>query len=558
MDATRFDSLVRAFAQGSTRRRLVTLLGTVLFSSVVFGLADDDAAAERPHDRVKRRSKQRNRKQRNEHHRKQRRRRNDRNANNGGGGNTGGKTPGACAPNGNACQQNGDCCGRNCFNQRCSNSPNQCNGIACPNGAAGCCSGNCCVSPANQCNGVGECCAPDCTNKQCGPDGCGNGGSCGTCPAGSECNAATGKCLCTPQTCPNGCCDSNGVCQPGNTEQACGDGGVTCTQCGSNQHCSTQTGTCRDNPPCSAETCPNGCCNLENGFHVCRTDLRGCAPGGACCSGCCDNNGQCQDGDDDGACGAGGSRCIACDPLEQCDRGRCQCDANNCPGCCLGGPGNPGFCEQGNTDQFCGFGGVLCITCPTGTTCNGQGHCTCINTNQFCGTGTNCIACPEGTECNGQGQCVCTAQSCLASSGRSCQNNQCLCDWDLCDGCCAGGLCQPNSAGACRTDGEACTACPGGQQCVVADSSQHLMACCPNGAWHSCGVGGVCCPNNLSCDDQGQTCSADVCCAGGGGCCYKDDSEPDCCAGGCCPEEAPNCCSLAPNQWVCSDEDCPS
>src|SRR5262249_13546761 len=46
--------------------------------------------------------------------------------------------------------------------------------------------------------------------------GGGGGGGLGGCES-------PGQCICTPLTCPNGCCDANGVCQPGNTEQACGD-----------------------------------------------------------------------------------------------------------------------------------------------------------------------------------------------------------------------------------------------------------------------------------------------------------------------------------------------
>lgn len=189
MDAGRFDSLVRAFSGGATRRRLMALAAALPLSGVLLNLAEDDAVARRG---------KRNKKQ---HHRKQRRRKKN---NDNGGGSNGGATPGSCAPNGNACQQNSDCCGGNCFAQVCAAAVATCDGDGCPSGATGCCSGNCCSSPANQCNSLGQCCAPNCAGKQCGADGCGNGGVCGTCAAGQTCNGV-GQCVSSCTVCPSGC-----------------------------------------------------------------------------------------------------------------------------------------------------------------------------------------------------------------------------------------------------------------------------------------------------------------------------------------------------------------
>lgn len=36
---------------------------------------------------------------------------------------------------------------------------------------------------------------------------------------------------CTPQSCPNGCCDTTGMCQLGSTPNACGRSGALCTAC---------------------------------------------------------------------------------------------------------------------------------------------------------------------------------------------------------------------------------------------------------------------------------------------------------------------------------------
>ena len=68
MDASRFDALVRAFATGGTRRRLLRLVAALPFGGAL--LAGEDAAgADRPHERLGRRTKQRNHKQRAERRR---------------------------------------------------------------------------------------------------------------------------------------------------------------------------------------------------------------------------------------------------------------------------------------------------------------------------------------------------------------------------------------------------------------------------------------------------------------------------------------------------------
>ena len=374
MDPRRFDSLVRTFAAAGTRRRVIAVLAALPIVGGLADLAPDEVEAEKPRDRIKRRKDAHRRKRRNR--KRQNNKNNNRKKNNGGGGKGVGK-PDACALNGQACQQNSDCCKGNCFNQVCANPPNQCAGKNCPDGTTGCCDvDGCCASPTNQCNPGGLCCAPNCGGKQCGPDGCGGNGTCGSCAPGQTCNLATAQCegpVCSAASCPNGCCDENGECQPGTAHQQCGRGGVACEDCSQYQYCSSETGTCRDNPPCGPETCPKGCCvPQQNGPDICDTTRQGCTPGGACCDGCCDSSGTCLSGKDDGACGLNGSDCMVCNDLDPlCDNGRCQCDANNCPnGCCSNGPGNPGQCFI-DDPRFCGTNGVACAACPDGLACNG-------------------------------------------------------------------------------------------------------------------------------------------------------------------------------------------
>jgi hypothetical protein len=56
----------------------------------------------------------------------------------------------------------------------------------------------------------------------------------------TACGTPAARCL--PSDCPNGCCDSAGVCQPGVLETACGQSGSACGVCTAGQFC--QTGIC--------------------------------------------------------------------------------------------------------------------------------------------------------------------------------------------------------------------------------------------------------------------------------------------------------------------------
>ena len=65
MESRRFDSLVRTFAAASTRRRVLAVLAALPLVSEILGLAPDEAAAEKPRDRIKRRKDANRRKRRN-------------------------------------------------------------------------------------------------------------------------------------------------------------------------------------------------------------------------------------------------------------------------------------------------------------------------------------------------------------------------------------------------------------------------------------------------------------------------------------------------------------
>jgi hypothetical protein len=91
-----------------------------------------------------------------------------------------------------------------------------------------------------------------------------------------------------------GCCDTSGVCRPGNTDHACGMGGASCMDC-------TVTGG----------VCVNGACAIS-----------ACGP--ANCSGCC-AQGVCVPlaSQTDNKCGSGGAACVICRAMHLCCPGYC-------------------------------------------------------------------------------------------------------------------------------------------------------------------------------------------------------------------------------------------
>lgn len=476
MDSRRFDALTRAFAIEGTRRRILAALAALPLGGLV-ALDEDEATAERPRDRLKRRHQQRNRKRRN-----QRRRKRDNSNNNNGG--KGGAKPGNCTPNGQACNRNNDCCNGNCFGQVCSNTVNQCGGATCNPAAPGCCPNDgCCGSPANQCNAAELCCTPNCANRECGPDGCGNSGTCGSCQKGQSCDVATGQCLgaaCSPASCPNGCCDNDGDCHPGTTVQACGTGGVSCKSCQGTQS-SCQNGQCRCTAQCQGKQCGDDGCGGSCG---------NCPTGQTCTA-----SGQCQ------------QTPLQC--LETCNGATMCCDAEN-------------NCVSGTTNQSCGSFGSQCLDCRPGFICNSTGQCECTPSCQgkTCGDdgcGGSCGTCPINQFCHEQNNPT---------------NWQCAdkCTPDNCgNGCCdATGTCQQGNANAaCGTFGTPCKTCdPNCQVCVERTSDKNGVGL----DWicaHRCRCGLCGCPEHCNapatCDETLQTCCTPamefVPCSDDGPCC---------------------------------------
>ncbi|MBN2494943.1 MAG: hypothetical protein JXR96_10165, partial [Deltaproteobacteria bacterium] len=394
-----------------------------------------------------------------------------------------------------------------------------CNEDSC---ADGCCTGPTCHE--NQpdlrfCGLLGEAC-DDCDTPQtdaCSADGdcvCGTRSACGE---GDRCNL--GRCECDPELCA-GCCGADGRCQPGTADDNCGLGGKSCADC-SPGSCETG-GVCSG---CNPEICQNGCCDgadcheeqsleycgtgglaceacdldrtdtCEAGVCVCEQEGAACGPGELCvdhacvcdpmlCGGCCDELDRCQPGTLDTACGSGGDDCIDCSPAHCSAGGVCDsCNADNCgSGCCEGS-----HCHETPSLEHCGLNADPCVDCntPYADNCGTDGVCRCGQND----------ACVEGQKCDTE-------------------LGECVCDPDLCEGCCNGPDCLPGTTNNdCGLGGVECLRCKDipatcvDGECVDCTADTCSEGCCrdnqcePGSAKLACGIGGEECVRCLGRDE---------------------------------------------------------
>lgn len=415
MDPRQFDALVRSFATGGTRRRLLTLLTALPLGGMLVTVAGEEAAAERPHQRLGRRNKKRNRKQRHKRRRNKHNKNNNKNQNTNqpSGGGTSAPSPPPPPPGlGNP-------------------GPEACAGIVDgpdPTGQCShCCQEVCCRLPANQCNLAGLCCAPNCANRECGPDGCGRGGTCGcgaggTCTPGAVCSAGQ-KC-----TCPSG-----QVCNPA-SGQCPGPPATTTTTTTTAPPTTTTTGvpTTTTTPvPCTdcpvSENCVQGvgcACGLSGGTaapFTCCVSRASCAPSGSSdfiVAGTCAVESSCP---------AGYITCVATQPLnglacQACCPPGSTCDpiggfCRQCPTTCTtaaptttttAGPCSGNYCADGKsqcgglcycgvksdgTTHFCSSGVGPCFNCQAG----GDAACAQVGAGYACVSvaGDHCSGCPD-------------------------------------------------------------------------------------------------------------------------------------------------------------------
>lgn len=443
-------------------------------------------------------------------------------------------------------------------------------------GGCGACSQGCCNG------GTRGVCEPFASQTA---GSCGAGGAtCQACATGQTCDSTNGQCICTPSSCPNGCCNGS-TCVPYASQAAgtCGAGGAACGPCLSGQDCSTTNGQCL----CDATSCPHGCCNGATCVAYAEQTPGQCGTGGVSCAACanavcdttsgsctCDSNtcpnGCCNGGatgtcelyasESTGSCGVGAATCSACGGGTECDKtsGKCVCDANSCPNGCCNGNTCVAYSAQSTTE--CGTAGAACAPCGGGQTCS-SGVCSCGgSTCNGCCNGSACLAYASETTllCGASGA---TCQPCGSGLDCNTSNGQCVCDPSSCaSGCCNGNVCVPYASeqfGECGTGGVSCSSCGTGQACSTTNGTCICdAASCPNGCCDGntcvayavqstgqCGTGGATCSScaNGLCDTTNGTCSCDAhtcpdgCCSGGltGTCeAYSGMSISSCGAGG--------------------------
>src|SRR4051812_44505626 len=188
-----------------------------------------------------------------------------------------------------------------------------------------------CGTVLDNCNNSVDCghciCNPTCQTCQictsagtCVTDPTMVGHSCGNCHV---CSSA-GQCISCPQ-----CCDANGTCQDGTTNQACGATGQSCGICTGQEQCQNRQCVCI---PLTSCPLPMNCDSIGNG----------CGTGTISCGGPCPAPHSCGGGRTPNVCGCigtCGSPCSSrtdCPSDHLCVDGACQeCDAtcteDRCP-----------------------------------------------------------------------------------------------------------------------------------------------------------------------------------------------------------------------------------
>lgn len=233
------------------------------------------------------------------------------------------------------------------------------------------------------------------------------GGGCDVRPHGEPDSGAIVE-RCGPSNC-EGCC-AQGICLTGYRDDTCGRGGAACGECAAPASCSA--GQCRvldggsvvdAGGPCGPANCA-GCCRFDGQCQTvdnfdCGLNGTGCVdcgttgicnrPSGKClqphapcspstCDGCCDSAGFCiqKNARSNSHCGIGGGTCRYCfssfNQVCDFDRGSCvartaKCGAIDCEGCC----DSAQVCRSGLEAEACGWGGVACQACFSGTSCHG-------------------------------------------------------------------------------------------------------------------------------------------------------------------------------------------
>jgi hypothetical protein len=251
--------------------------------------------------------------------------------------------------------------------------------------------------------------------------------------------------------------------------------------------------------------------------------------------------------------GVNGAADTCCTRNQQCVGGVCTpaavCNAQTCPNGCCAGTTCVAYASQGSGQ--CGAGGAACAACPQGQDCI-QGVCT---PAAVCNSETCPSGCCAGTTCialinQDADQCGTDGEACAACpEGQDCIQGICapltVCDAETCsNGCCEGTTCVRYAAQddeQCGTEGEECAACPEGQDCALGICTPQVVCTSQNCA-NGCCQNGTCVPFS----EQG----AGVC-GSNGGTCAACPAGQECIQGACTPQV-----TCARRNEDCTNVDC--
>jgi hypothetical protein len=299
--------------------------------------------------------------------------------------------------------------------------------------------------------------------------------------------------------CPDGCCDSLGVCHTTLGVTACGPPGGRCKDCDHTSDTCAPGGICVCGAAshacelgqecvaglcvCSARSCPPdlGCCAGGKCTPVANTSLAACLPPIAGTANAC----VACDANTTDACTAKGCVCSGagapCASTQRCVGGQCVCDAQSCPpatGCC-----NGPTCLTSLDASHCTMATSstnACAPCDPALadTCSPGHGCVCGQSTSYCPSTLRCVA----------GRCACSPQSCPAGCcfpGSAGASDYCI---------------APGTQGICGLPGGTCTKCESGR----ADR------CSPNGGC-SCGTAPECTSGFTCLNGYCQCCVGNVC-----------------------------------------------
>ena len=321
-----------------------------------------------------------------------------------------------------------------------------------------------------------------------------------------SCEAATGKCLFTPNTLP---CDDGNKCSIGDV---CAD-----------TKCAGKPTNCNDN-----NACTNDACNAADGKCVNAANILPCDDGSVCTQGELCSNGKCTPktttdcGDNsactDDKCDPVSGKCLFLFNISTCDDGNKCTTGDVCSGGkCAGKLGSCACTKVSDCNDSNACTTDACTSLPGGAQCafsvTSGGLCT---DNNFCTASDTCVSgtcAGKPVNCNDNN--VCTDDVCLPKTGCTLSPNTGKCDdKNLCtisDVCisgkcsaltlvacddknpCTNDACDP-ATGACKVTNNA-VPCSDGNLCTLAD------AC----------AAGKCVPGSaVTCDDA-NPCTADAC-----------------------------------------------